>query len=108
MARLHAQPRFQRVDERLEEIEEQRARPAHDRAQVLVDEGGKDYRLRITVGLGLDARETLLGFLGAVDEGQGNLIELDALELREQAVAEHLRGDARAIGDEKHCTALHY
>ena len=33
-------------------------------------------------------------------------MELDALELGEQAVAEHLRGDAGAVGDEEHGAAL--
>jgi hypothetical protein len=35
-------------------------------------------------------------------------VELDALELREQAVAQHLRRDSRAIGDEEHGAALRH
>ena len=56
--------------------------------------------------LGGDARQAFLGLLGRVDEGQGDLVELDALELREQAVAEHLRRDAGAVGDEEDGSAL--
>jgi hypothetical protein len=35
-------------------------------------------------------------------ERQRDLTELDAFELGEQAVAEHLRGDAGAVGQEEH------
>ena len=34
-------------------------------------------------------------------EGQGRLLELDILELGEEAVAEHFGRDAGAIGDEE-------
>src|SRR5437588_9358334 len=109
MARLHAQARFQRVDERLEEIEEQRIRFAHHRAHVLIDQRREHDRLAIAVhARRLDARKTVLGLFGTVDERQGDLIELHAFELRQQAMAQHLRRDACAVGDEKHGAALRH
>ena len=102
-------PRFERVDEGLEEVHEQRVGAPDHGAHVLVHERGEHDRLPAAVrGFGLDAREAVLGFLGAVDEGQGDLVELDALELGQQAVAEHLRRDAGAIGDKEHRAALRH
>ena len=50
--------------------------------QILVDQGREDDRLAAAVRrLALDAREAFLGLLHAVDEGQGDLLELDAFEL---------------------------
>ena len=107
MTRLDAQPRFEGADEGFEEIDEQGIGPAHDLADFLVHQGGEDDRLAVTA-LGGDAREALLDLFHAVDEGQGDLVELDAFELRQQAVAQHLRRDARAIGDEEHGAALRH
>jgi hypothetical protein len=39
--------------------------------------------------------------LDAVEEGNADLLELDILELRQQAVAERFGGQAGAIGDEE-------
>jgi len=109
VARLETQPGFERIDEGFEEIDEQCVRAPHHGAHVLVDQRREDDRLPAAVGrFGLDAREAFFRFLGAVDEGQGDLVELDALELGQQAVAEHLRRDARAIGDEEHRAALRH
>ena len=109
MARFHAQPRFQWVDEGLEEIHEQRMRAPDHSAHVLIHQRGEHDRLPIAVrSLGFDAREAVLGFLGAVDEGQRDLVELDPFKLGQQAVAEHLRRNARAIGNEEHRAALRH
>jgi hypothetical protein len=40
-------------------------------------------------------------FLGRIDEGDGCLGEFHLIELRQQAVAEHLGGDAGTVGEEK-------
>ena len=107
MARLHPQTRLERIDERLEEVEEERLGAAHDLPHILVDQGGKDDRLAVAAGrLRLDARQAFLGSLRAVDERQGDLVEVDAFELREQAVPEDLRGDAGAVGNEEHGAPL--
>src|SRR2546422_62067 len=91
MARLPPETRLERIDERLEEIEEQRVGAAHDLPQILVDQGGEHDRLAIGASrLRLDARQAFLGSLRAVDERQGDLVEIDAFELRQQAVSEHL------------------
>ena len=95
MARLDAEAGFERIDEGLEEIEEERVGLPHDRAHLLVDERREDDRLGAARVLRLDAREAFLGLFRAVDEGQGDLIELDAFELGQQAMAEHLRRYAR-------------
>ena len=79
---------------------------AHDRAHVVVDESREHDRLAAVAAFALDAREALLGFFRRIDEGQGDLVELHAFELRQQAVAEHLRRDAGAVGDEEHGSAF--
>jgi len=74
-----------------------------------VKKEGPSFDLPIAVGmLGLDARKTVLGLFGTVDEGQRDLVELDALELRQQTMAQHLRRDTRAVGNEKHGAALRH
>ena len=77
------------------------------RANAVVDERREHDRLAVLL-LGGDAREAFLGFLAAVDERKRHLIELDPFELRKQAVPEHLRRDAGAIGDEEHGAALRH
>jgi len=52
----------------------------------------------------IDLLDRLLGFLRRIDEGQGGLAERHLVELREQAMAQHLRGDAGAVGNEKCAT----
>src|SRR6185503_19097313 len=75
--------------------------PEH-RAHLLVHQRGEYDGLAVAARrLGLDACQALVRLLRAVDERQGDLAELDTLELREQAVAEHLRRDAGAVGQEK-------
>src|SRR5205807_5453903 len=50
------------IDERLEEVEEERLGAAHDLPHILVDQGGKDDRLAVAAGrLRLDARQAFLG-----------------------------------------------
>jgi hypothetical protein len=105
VARLDAKAGFQRIDEAFEEIDEKGIGAAHHRAHVVVDERGKDDRLAV-VRLRGDAGETFLGLLRGVDERQRDLVELHAFELGEQAVTEHLRGDAGAVRDEEHGSAL--
>src|SRR5688572_1739632 len=108
VARLDAEAGFQRIDEAFEEIDEQRIRATHYRAYIVVDEGREHDRLAIAVACLGDAREAFLGLLRRIDEGQGDLVELDAFELREQAVSQHLRRDARAIRYEEHGAALRH
>jgi len=104
-----AQARLERIDEGLEEIHEQRIGLAHDGAQVAVHEGGEHDGLAVAPrALRLDARPAVLGLVQRIDERQGDLLELQALELRKQAVAEHLGGDAGAVGDEEHSAALRH
>src|SRR5947208_13980565 len=72
MARLHPETRLERIDERLEEIEEQRLGSSRDLPHILADPGGKDARLAIAAGrLPPDARQALLGPPRAVDDRHG-------------------------------------
>jgi hypothetical protein len=106
MARLDAQARLERVDEALEEIDHERVRAPHDRAHVVVHQRGEHDRAAVA-RLGGDARNALFGLFRAVDKRQRHLVEFDPLELGHQAVAKHLRGDAGAVGDEKHGAPVH-
>ena len=51
-----------------------------------------------------DILEQIRSALRRIDEGQGGLAERHLVELREQAMAQHLRGDAGAVGNEKCAT----
>ena len=95
--------RLERVEEALEEVEQQRvggdaAPPGCRRSTSVQNTIGRVPERAFAAAIRVDA---LLGFLDRVDEGLGDLLELDALELGEQAVAEHLGGDAGAVGDEE-------
>jgi hypothetical protein len=107
MRRGHAESRLQRGDERLEEIEHQRVRPPDDGAELGVDERREyDWPAVVAHGLALDLVEALLGAGDAVDKRQRHLDELHPLELRKEAVAEHLGGNPGAVRYEKHGASL--
>jgi hypothetical protein len=100
---------LERADEGLEEIDEYALRAPHHFAHVAVHERGEDDRLAVAAqGFAFDALQAFQGPVHAVDDGQGHLVEFHALELGEQAVAQHLRRDAGAIGDEEHGAALRH
>ena len=48
----------------------------------------------------------LRDFLRRIDERNGAALEIEGFELRQQAVAEHFGGDARAIGNKKDGTPI--
>ena len=106
---LTPSPFLERADEGLEEIDEQRVGAAHDLAHVAVHQGREHDRLAVAAQrFPLDPLQAFLRLVHAVDEGQGHLVEIHALELGQQAVPEHLRGDAGAIGNEEHGAALRH
>ena len=49
----------------------------------------------------VDLLNRLLGFAHGIDVGKGDLLELDAVELGQEAVAKGFGGNAGAVGDEE-------
>ena len=97
------------IDNVLEAIREVFASLYNDRAisyraHVVVDQGREHDRLAVLLLRG-DARQAFLGLLGRVHERHGDLVELHAFELRQQAVAQHLRRNAGTVGDEENGSA---
>ncbi len=94
--------RFQGVEKTLEEIQHERLRLAHGFAYLGVDQRGEYDRSAIARnGCLVDPGHAGFGLRDRVDEGDGHLVEFDAVELRKQAVAEHLDRDSGAVGDEE-------
>ena len=98
--------RLERIQKTLEKIQHEGLGLAHGLAYLGVDERGEYHRPAPVRNRGLvDPAHAGLGLRDGVDEGDGPLVEFDAVELREQAVAEHLHRDPGPIGDEEHGSA---
>ncbi len=101
---------LERRDEDLEEIERERVRvAANGRTHRLVDDRAEhDRRLDLAHGRLVDLTHGGIDLVGRVDERDRLPLEVEILELRQQAVAEHLRRDAGAIGNEEHGAAVRH
>jgi hypothetical protein len=101
---------FERLDERLEQIECQCIRLAADRlAHHFVHDRADDDRAPAFALRGVVYLPDRLGDpLRRVDERNRHALERDLIELREQAVAEHLGGDARAVRQEEDRTPIRH
>src|SRR5437762_2149150 len=101
---LRAELRLERLDEDLEQIERQRVRIAPDgfAHRLADDRADDDGTAPLRVGGGVDLAHRFVDLFRRIDEGNRHALKLEILELREKAVAEHLRGDAGAIGNKKH------
>ncbi len=103
---FRAELRLERIQKTLEEIQHERLGLAHGFAYFGVDQRGEDNGAAVSRCGGLvDPGDAGPGLVDRVDEGDGHLVEFDAVELRKQAVAQHLDGDPRAVGDEEHGSA---
>jgi len=97
---------LERIQKALEEIQHESLCLAHGLAYLGVDQGGEYHRSAVSRSRGLvDPAHAGLGLLDGVDEGDGSLVEFDAVELREEAVAQHLDRDPGPVGDEEHGSA---
>ena len=68
-----------------------------------IDQGGKHNGAHaVGFALGIDAGDGILGFFGAVEEGDAYLPEFNFFELREQAVTQGFDSQASAVGDEEY------
>jgi hypothetical protein len=93
---------FQRGDEDLEAVEKQRIRSTHDAGALGVDERtDDDGALSVDDGRFIDALDRLARLVRGVYERQRHFGETDTFELREQAVSQHLRGEAGTVGHEE-------
>lgn len=94
-----SESRFERVDEGFKEIEHQGSGVPDDIPRFAIYECGKHDRGAVARGKRLpDARHALfLGLCQRVNEWQRDFSDLQALELGEQAVAQHLDRDSGAI-----------
>ena len=101
---LGAELRLERRDEDLEHVERQRLRVATDGlAHRIVDHRADDDRPAAFGGArGVHLPHGIGSFVHRVDEWNRDPPKLDVLELGQQAVAEHLRGNPGAVGDEEH------
>ena len=99
---------LERRDEDLEEVERERLRLlAHPRAHRLVDDRAEhDRRAILGRRVVVDLADHGVDLLARIDERNRVPLELELLELRQQAVAEHLGGDAGAVGDEEDGAAI--
>src|SRR5207253_2524221 len=98
--------RLERIQKALEKIQHEGLGLAHGLAYLGVDQRRKYYRSAVSRNRGLvDPAHAGPGLLDGIDEGDGPLVEFDAVELREQAVAEHLHRDPGPVGDEEHGSA---
>ena len=103
MRRFRAQLGLQRRDEYLEQIEHHGIGAAELSAHRFVDDRAEDERAPALPSGGLgDALQHLVDSLRRVHEGDGLALEVQTFKLRQQAVAEHLGGDAGAVGYEVH------
>ncbi len=93
---------LQRADERREHVQHQRATGGDDLAQCAIGHGVDHDRplpgLRV---VGLDPQRSSFRLVRIVGERQPMLVEPHVLELRQDAVADRLRGDAGGVGDEE-------
>jgi len=102
VAGLVAELALERAEKGLEEVHEEGVGAPHDVADFGVHQSRENQGPPVPRGGGVvDARHAFLGLGDRVDEGQGHLLEIDALELGEQAVPEHLDRDAGPVGDKK-------
>jgi hypothetical protein len=103
----HAELFFQRRDENLEAVEEERVRRTDDLRDLGVDERADDDRPHAFDRRGLvDARDDFVCFLDCIDERQRHFLKRNAVELSEQAVPEHLGSNTGAIRDKKRSAFL--
>ena len=99
---LGQQQILERRDEDLEAVEEQRVSLADHLRDLRAGERADDDRALAVGGpLPVDSVHDLARLLHGVDERQRHLVEAHAVKLGEQAVAEHLGGDAGAVGYEE-------
>ncbi len=102
MGGLDAQFPFQGRDENLKGIKEQGFRGCDDAGDFGVhqcaDDNGADA---VRVAGIVDPFDESACFFGGIDKWNSDFLESHAVELGQQAVAEHFRSNAGAIGDEK-------
>jgi hypothetical protein len=97
---------FASQQRRMPRVEHQRVGGVNDLACFGADQGIEDDWPEAVVGMRrIDAQHALAGFFHRIDEGHAGRLCRQALELREQGLAERLRRDAGTVGDEEH-TAL--
>ena len=92
---------FQGSQECLEEIEDEGLGSVHEVAHLVVDQGREYDRTSAGTGGLVDPSDAGFRLGRSVDEGDGNVMEFDALELGQQAVSEHFHGDAGAVRHEE-------
>ena len=98
----HVELALQRRDEDLEAVEEERVRPPHHLGDIAVHQGADhDGAGAVPFREGVDVLDDIPRLVHGIHERERDLVECDALELREQAVPQHLGGDAGAVGDEE-------
>src|SRR5690606_25682670 len=102
VARLLVQRHLERLNERVDQVEEHPLGVGHGAAHFLVDQRAEHDRAGIARARHLaDLLRHRTGFVERVHEPAYVLLELDAVELGEQAQAQGFGGDARAVGHEK-------
>ena len=103
MRALGAELGLERGNEDLEQVERQRVRVAPEGvAHGIVDDRAEhDRRLSLARRRFVDLLDHRRDLFGRVDERDRQPGELDFLELRQQAVAQHFGRDPGAVGDEK-------
>ena len=99
---------FQRIDERVEEIQQQTPAAANHPADLVVHERREhDGPHTFHLGGQVDPPHHLLRLVYAVDKWQSHAPKSEPVELGEQAVAEGFRGDPGLVGYEKNRPVIH-
>ena len=99
---------LERRDEDLEQVERECMGAVADAlAGALVDDRAEHERpLALPRGGRVDLADRVVDLFGGVHERQGVPDEVELVELHEQAVAQHLGGDAGAVRDKKYGAAI--
>ena len=103
VAGLDAEFGLERGEEGLEVRKREGVGLMDDLGEIVVDQRREQDRPHtVDLALGVDAGHRVVRLVGAVEEGNADLLEFDLLELGQQAVAERLGGQAGAVGNEEY------
>ena len=109
MARPNVQFPLERVDESVEEIQQQATAAANHRTNLVVDEGREDDRPHaLHLGGEVDTPHDLLRLVYAVDKWQSHAPKKEPVELGEQAVTKGFSSDPGLVGYEKYRPVIHF
>ena len=92
-------------DEGIEEVEKQRVGLTQLRSHHIRHGGAEHDRPHAVLAGGMvDVGDHRTRLVIGVDEGKGQRLEIDTIELGQQAVAQGFGGDARSVGHEEDAT----